>query len=407
VKLCKAEVISIGDEIVSGQRLDTNSQWISQKLADIGITVCFHSSVGDDLADHIEVLQHAMSRADIVVMTGGLGPTADDLTRQAIANAVGAPLKMVPTELQRIETIFRQAGRIMPPTNQLQAFFPDGSVIIPNPEGTAGGIDLTVNLKDRVVNMIALPGVPAEMKQMWSESVDQRLKEVTQTASTFHFHTLHCFGAGESTIEGMLPNLIQRGRDPKVGITASHATISLRVSTRGDSLADCREKMQPTIDLIRNHLQDLVFGENQETLADVVLKMLEQRDLTLAVADIGLNGEVETQLQKSLSDRATSDSPLLDRLKGYQVVHGLDSDNSLEKIAQQIRQQFQTDVGLAIGWIDRDQWRIENGQSNFQVSIVDQQHSCTESHRYWGHSQWRDERAGKQVLNQLRLFLKR
>jgi nicotinamide-nucleotide amidase len=398
VDLWKAEVIAIGDEIVSGQRLDTNSQWISQRLGEIGVTVHYHSSVGDDLPDHIAILQQAISRADIIVMTGGLGPTADDLTRQAIASALGLDLEPIADELDRIEKIFQSSGRTMPVSNQLQAYFPKGSTIIPNPEGTAAGIDLTMQgTRCKPVRLIALPGVPAEMKQMWSQTVTDRLKAFTQTESTFHYHTLNCFGAGESTIEAMLPDLIQRGRDPKVGITASHATISLRVSTRGTSLIDCQQKMQPTLDLIRNHLKELVFGENQETLADVVLKLLHQQNRTVAIADIGLNGEVESQLQKSQVEGSA--------VKGCQVLHLLDAEHPLEKIAHQIRSQFQANIGLAIGQIDRNPLQIENGQSRFQVAIVDQQNSLTESHRYWGHSDWRDERAGKQVLNQLRLFI--
>lgn len=394
----KAEVIAVGDEIVSGQRLDTNSQWISQRLGELGITVHYHTSVGDDLSDHVSILQQAIGRADIIVMTGGLGPTADDLTRHAIADACGLQLELMTGELERIEKIFQRSGRAMPASNRAQAYFPQNSSIVPNPEGTAAGIDLKMeSATGGAVRLVALPGVPAEMKQMWCQTVAERLKDFTQTESTFHYHTLNCFGAGESTIEAMLPDLIQRGRDPKVGITASHATISLRVSTRGSSLIDCQQKMQPTIDLIRNHLKELVFGQDQETLADVVLILLQQRNLKLAVADIGLQGEVESQFQRSTVDA----SPVV----GYQVLHGLSDEHSLDKIAHQIRSQFQADIGLAIGWVDRDPMQIENGISMFQVAIVTSGLSSTESHRFWGHSDWREERAGKQVLNQLRLFI--
>lgn len=393
-------MIAIGDELISGQRLDTNSQWLSQQLGNLGIDVRFHTSVGDDLEDHVAVIQQAISRVDILLLTGGLGPTADDLTRLAIARATNLELNVVESEIQRIEQIFSRSGRTMPPRNRLQAYFPTGAKIVPNPEGTAAGIDLMIrNEPNRKVRIIALPGVPAEMKQMWHQTVETELKRFTQSESFYFFHTLHCFGAGESSIEMMLPDLVQRGRDPKVGITASHATITLRVSTRDRTLGNCQQKIQPTLDTIRKCLGDLIFGENGETLGDVVARQLNEKNLSLAIADAGLNGEVERQL----SNQPVSPSVL----KGYKVLHGLDHNYPLPSIAQQIREQYEADFGLAIGWVDRDHESVANGKSCFSVAIVGPDTCDEQTHQYWGHSTWRDERAGKQVLNQFRLFLQR
>ena len=142
--LMRAEIISIGDELTSGQRLDTNSQWLSQRLGELGIPVVFHTTVADDLDANIEVFRTAIGRADIVVSTGGLGPTADDLTRDAIAAAAGVELVEDAAAMEHIKNLFARRKREMPERNKLQALFPRGSQVIPNPEGTAPGIDFTI-----------------------------------------------------------------------------------------------------------------------------------------------------------------------------------------------------------------------------------------------------------------------
>ncbi len=392
-----AEVMSIGDEIVSGQRLDTNSQWLSHCLGDLGIDVRFHSSVGDDLSDQVAALKIAIERSDIVVMTGGLGPTADDLTRQAIAQTAGVELEFSMAEFKKIENMFRRSGRAMPESNQLQAWFPCGSQIIPNPEGTAPGINLSIQ-RDHPspCRVFALPGVPAEMKQMWSATVLPELNKFAPTDSTYHHYSLHCFGAGESTIESMLPNLVQRGRDPKVGITASAATITLRVSTREKTKAACLEKMRPTIDLIRNCLDDLIFGENDQSLADVVMDLLRRQNLTVAIADCGLNGEIAGEFSVSRGI-----------LKGHHVFAADQNPHktNIAELAESIRREFDAAIGIAIGYINSDESVVALGKSTFEMAIAGSNGSHLFSHRYGGHSEIRQQRAVKQVLNQLRLYL--
>ena len=138
----QAEIIALGDELTCGQRLDTNSQWLSQQLGDCGIRVLFHTTVGDDLDAGCEVFRQAIGRADVIVSTGGLGPTADDLTRECIAHACGVDLVCDEAALDHIRTLFARRGREMPERNEVQAMFPRGSRVIPNPHGTAPGIDM-------------------------------------------------------------------------------------------------------------------------------------------------------------------------------------------------------------------------------------------------------------------------
>ena len=225
-----AEVVAIGDELTSGQRLDTNSQWLSQQLGDLGIQTLYHSTVGDDLDANARVFREAAERADLVISTGGLGPTADDLTRVAIARCFDRPLEFHAEVLETIRELFRRRGREMPERNRVQAEFPQGSTVVDNPQGSAPGFWLTLarpTLGD--CHLVALPGVPAEMKEMWHQSLAPRLTQLLGADRQIIAHkTIHCFGAGESDVEQMLPDIVRRGRIPSVGITASRATITLR-----------------------------------------------------------------------------------------------------------------------------------------------------------------------------------
>ena len=292
----QAEIISIGDELTSGQRLDTNTQWLAQRLSDLGIHVLAHSTISDDMEINVATFRTAAQRADFILCTGGLGPTKDDLTREALAAAFNLPLETYPDALAHIEKLFQARQRPMPERNKVQALFPRGSRIIPNPHGTAPGIDLSIarsndsSIADaqHVARFFALPGVPAEMKQMWEETVLPRLiSECGAGKRQIRYATLKCFGIGESEVEVRMPDLIARDRTPRVGITASRATITLRIAAEGESLEDCKQIMAPTIDEIRQRLGDIVYSDIDEELPDTLIKMLQQREQSVATIEYG------------------------------------------------------------------------------------------------------------------------
>jgi nicotinamide-nucleotide amidase len=296
----RAEVISIGDELTSGQRLDTNSQWLSQRLGEIGIPVLFHTTVGDDLEANIAVFRAAIDRADVVVCTGGLGPTADDLTRDALAAAAGVELYEDAAALAHIQNLFARRKRAMPERNILQALFPRGSRVVPNPEGTAPGIDFSVSRNGRPpCRVFALPGVPAEMVTMWNESVGPALAADRPSSRVICHRRIKCFGVGESDLEAMLPDMIRREREPLVGITVHGATITLRITTSGPNEVVCREAMEPTVAEILSHLGVLVFGEEDDELEHAVLRLLEERGKTLGVAEWATDGLVSRWLAEA------------------------------------------------------------------------------------------------------------
>jgi nicotinamide-nucleotide amidase len=254
---------------------------LSRELEDHGVSVRYHTSVEDKLEPMVDVLRIAMNRVDLIIWTGGLGPTADDLTRQAFADAAGVPLVEDAGSLRQMQEIFERRGTAMSPHFRAQAFQPQGAVPIRNPRGTAPGIDFILKRtppipKGRlgVIRMLAYPGVPAEMHEMWHDTGRQTIitmhEELEGKRHIIQSRSIHSFGLGESQVESMLPGLTARDHIPKVGITATQATITLRIVAEGESETECHQLMEPTAKRIYDTLGTRIFGEGEDTLAKVV-----------------------------------------------------------------------------------------------------------------------------------------
>jgi nicotinamide-nucleotide amidase len=360
--LLRAEVIAIGDELTTGQRLDTNSRWLSAELATIGIPVAFHTTAPDTLEAGIEAFRVATGRADFVLATGGLGPTADDLTRDVLAALGGAPLELDAAALAAVESRFARRSAPMPASNRRQAMFPRGSRIIPNPDGTAPGIDLDIVASGRRSRVFALPGVPAEMRTMWQASVLPALLAALPDRGTIVQRRIKCYGAGESAIEAMLPDLVRRGRDPLVGITAHEATITLRIAARGRDEADCRARIATTEATIRDCLGPLVFGAEDDEVEDAALRALASAGRSLAVVEVGTAGRVAALLasaQALLRPAAEAGgfraglvlAPGAEppAFLGVDRSPGPDGRPPAATVAARAREAFGTDLGLAVG----------------------------------------------------------
>ncbi len=413
----QAEIIALGDELTSGQRLDTNSQWLSQQLADVGIPALFHTTVSDDLEAGTEAFRLAIGRADVILSTGGLGPTADDLTRECIAAACGVDLLQDDSALEHIRALFARRGREMPAQNAVQAMFPRGSRVIPNPHGTAPGIDLDVTRSDRTsARIFALPGVPAEMRDMWRASVQSALEAMTSPRRRVIRHrSIHCFGAGESAIEAMLPDLIRRGRVPAVGITASKATITLRITAEGATPEACHEAMQPTADTIYRCLGNLIFGEDGDALQDVLVRVLRERGQTLATVEYGSGGALAEWLSQADPDGRVFRGGLVlrDPALGAGLLASLSRAGEAEPsvsgidvpmLAVRLRAIFQTDYVLALGpfpTIDAS----APSPPPVHIAVADSAAVRTHSTPYAGHPDILLARTVKEALNFTRLTL--
>lgn len=289
----KAEIIAIGSELVSGERLDTNSQWLSQELLRLGIPVVAHTSVGDDLNLDLDALRAAMARADLVVTSGGLGPTQDDLTREVLAAVAGVPLIEDPASLAAIEALFARRNRTMSPRNRVQALLPQGAEAIPNAIGTAPGLWMTV----RGTTIVCLPGVPEELKRMWAGEVVPRLKAQGAGDRVFIHHVVNLFGRGESDVEADALDLTVRGRRPEVGITAHDATITLRVTCDGPDEAGAGAEIEPTLLLIRQRFAELIVGEVEgHDVPEALAEELSRTGKTLALAESCTGGLAASRL---------------------------------------------------------------------------------------------------------------
>lgn len=411
-----AEVISIGDELTSGQRLDTNSQWLSERLAEVGIRVLYHTTVADDMAANLRVFREAAERADVVVASGGLGPTADDLTREVLAALAGTELELHQDIVEQIRALFARFGREMPEKNTVQALFPAGSRVIPNPTGTAPGIALDVPRAGREpCHLFALPGVPAEMFRMWAETVGPELARICGAPQVIRHRRIKCFGLSESELEGRLPDLIRRGRTPTVGITVSAATITLRITAQGASDAECQAAMEPTVKTIYDCLGNVVFGEEEDELEDAVARLLERRGLTLATAEWGTGGLVAHRLldaklgtENFLGGIVAPNQLALARLLNVPpdlvARHSPVSGEVVEAMASGCRQVWNTDLALAVSQFPVAAKKDTAPQRLF-LALASGSEVTVRSVPHFGTPDILKIRAAKQALNMVRLFL--
>ena len=347
-----AEIIAIGDELTSGQRLDTNSQWLSRELGLLGIPVGYHTTACDTLAAGVHAFRIAARRAQVVVATGGLGPTADDLTRDVLSELSGQRLVLSQQALEVIASRFLTRHAVMPESNRRQAMFPEGSSLIENPDGTAPGIKMVLPAADGwgegVGSVVyALPGVPAEMRRMWDETVSGDLKQVAGKNRVLRHRRLKCFGAGESAIEEMLPGIIERGRDPTVGITAHEATITLRISAWADNDDSCLEKITTTENLIRETLGQLVYGEEDDEVEDAAAAALLAGSGSLATVEAGTAGRVASLFAQAADRRNDASQPFF---CGGLVLPGLPRERpELIAAAKDVARSHNASVGMSVG----------------------------------------------------------
>jgi nicotinamide-nucleotide amidase len=394
-----AEVIGIGDELTSGLRLDTNSPWLSERLGDIGVPVKYHTTVADDLAANVRVFREALARAEILVVSGGLGPTADDLTRQALAEAVGVPLVQDLSALEHIKSLYARRKREMPPANVIQSYFPQGSVVVPNPHGTAPGIDLTVPRANGTQSRVfCLPGVPAEMKEMWQQTVRPAILATQSEPREIRHKRVKCFGVGESDLEAMLPDLIRRGREPSVGITVHRATITLRISALSRSQAESDAMMQPTLDTIHSCLGDLVYGYEDDELQHAVAKKLVSQGLSLATLECGTGGLIAHWLSELPNANAF--------YRGGEVLRPQPHASAplgttlLTQLAQQVRDKFAVDYVLTIG-----PFPTEPNAEEVTMLVTTATDTTAATIPYTGHPDILKDRIAKSGLNLLRKTL--
>ncbi len=274
-----AVILSVGDELILGQTVDTNSAWLSAQLVLQGVMVAYHKTVADDQAVIAAAIREAAAAVPLVIVTGGLGPTADDLTRQALADVVGKPLDLHPPSLERIRAFFKSLGREMPATNRIQAMVPRGCEMLENDWGTAPGLKVRTGR----ATVFAFPGVPREMEPMYGRHVLPTLAR--KSGRTLLTETVRTFGLGESLVAEKLGDLMKRDRNPTVGTTVSGGIVSVRIRSDFPDAGPARLQLDRTVEAVETRLGSLVFGRGAETLPAVVGRRLRETGRTVATAE--------------------------------------------------------------------------------------------------------------------------
>lgn len=310
-----AEIITIGTELLLGEIQDTNSKYLARVLRDIGVDLYRISTVGDNVNRITATITEALTRADIVITTGGLGPTVDDPTRQAVADAVNVGLIYQPDLWETIIDRFKRFNRYPTENNKRQAFIPAGSIVINNEVGTAPAFSIEVSEKC----VISLPGVPREMEFLIQEFVLDYLKSRYHLQDTIiHAKVLHTISLGESSIDEIIGEL-ETLTNPTVGLLAHPGQTDIRVTAKAESTSKAEEMISPIVKELYDKLGNYVYGEDGQTIQDAVAQILKNKDLHLVIIECGLSSEISNRIKPIIPDRIIGEyldfQPSVDAIK--------------------------------------------------------------------------------------------
>jgi nicotinamide-nucleotide amidase len=409
--MIKASIVSIGNELLSGETVNTNAAHLSAELLTIGIPVATSYAIGDEIDQIVLAFERACTDADIVLVTGGLGPTDDDLTRQAMAKFLGVELQLHDDLLEKIERFFAGRALPMPERNKIQAYIPAGAGALPN-VGTAPGL----RAESRGKLFFALPGVPMEMERMFTESVAPELKRLAGGQAVV-VRKLRCFGAGESSIAELLGDGMQRGRNPLINCTVSSGVITLHIVASARDKQEAERMVQKDEESLRGVLGELVFGTADQTLAQVVGEELVRQGKTLALAESctgGLLAKLVTDIPGAsryftggwvtYSDEAKTAE--LGVPAGLIERYGAVSEQAAEAMARGARRKARTDFAIGITGIAGPTGATEQKPVGLVYISVDSGTGCESQRFVFTHDRWFTRlRAAQTALNMLRLKL--
>lgn len=290
----RIEVICTGDEVLTGKIVNTNFSYISQKLEDFGLSLTWETTVGDDREDLLLAFQLAGSRADAVIVNGGLGPTVDDLSQEIAAKAAGVELVLSEEWLARMETYFARRSRVMPPNNRKQAMLPAGGEVIDNPIGTACGFAVDIGK----ARFFFTPGVPREMRRMLEEQVIPRLLAKSGMQTAVYLKRFHSYGIGESHADTLLAGVTDLAPDGsvKLGFRAHYPQLETKLTVRGRDMDDIRSRLGPCEAEVRKRFGNFILAEDERTLEGVVLSELEKRAGTLTLVETFTSGQIAARI---------------------------------------------------------------------------------------------------------------
>ena len=286
----RAEIITVGTEILLGDIVNTNSQFLAKELANLGIEVYYQGTVGDNEDRLLESLEESLNRSDMVITTGGLGPTKDDLTKETAAKLFNQELVFHEESWREIEAYFNKLGKVPTENNKKQAYFPKEAIVLKNNNGTAPGAILKKDNK----TIIVLPGPPREMKPMFEEHVKPYLQYLTDDILVSK--TLRFYGIGESSLENAIIDIINEQSNPTIAPYAKDTEVTLRITAKAISEEVAMDLINPVIDKIEDRVGQYIYSQGESTLEDTVAEMLVNKNLTISVAESCTGGMVSSNL---------------------------------------------------------------------------------------------------------------
>jgi nicotinamide-nucleotide amidase len=402
-----ASIVTIGNEILAGLTVDTNAAFLAKELQNISIPVISSYTVGDEIDSIVQKLELASSDADIIIITGGLGPTDDDITRQAFAKFLGVELELREEILKKIQDYFESRNFQMPERNKIQAYIPAGAKALAN-IGTAPGIMTELNGK----LYIALPGVPIEAQRMF-ESIVPELKQFGGSQAIV-VRRLKCFGAGESAIAELLGDMMQRGRNPLINCTVHTGIITLHIVATAHDEETAQKMCEKDEKILRNKLGELVYGTADQTLAEVVSEKLTHQKKTIATAESCTGG----LLAKLLTDipgatnyftygwiAYSNDSKISELGVPIDLIerHGAVSEQVAETMAKGARKKARADFAIGITGIAGPTGGTEQKPIGLVYICIDYHGGCeTKKYIFSFNRPFIRLRAAQTALNMLR-----
>ncbi len=408
----RAEIIATGTELLAGGVLDTNSLFLSEELLPLGIETAFKSVVGDSEKDMEEALRRAMDRAEVVIVTGGLGPTEDDITRKVVAKIVKKRLVLHEDALKAIHARLAGRGRDVVVANDRQALIPTGARLLRNPAGIAPGFFLD----EEKVFLAVLPGVPHEMRAMFSAELRPALEERARGKLFIRRRVLHTCGVSESGVNQAIQDILRRG-EPTVGLTAKEAGVDIRIISHQTSAEQAQAAVDRTDAAIREKLGDAVYATDGQAMEEVVGALLKQRRLTIAVAESctgGLIGALITNISGSseyfergaVTYSNAAKTEMLGVPADLIAGHGAVSAEVAAAMAQGIRAAAKTDIGLsATGIAGPGGGSQQKPVGLVFTALATSQGVKTAEHRFLGGREHIRSRAAQMALDMVRRYL--
>lgn len=341
----RVEILCTGDEILTGKTINTNYSHMARRLGDLGLTVHWGTTVGDDRASLLQAFRQAGKRADAVIVNGGLGPTVDDLSQEVAAEACGVELVLSDYWMTRMTESYARRGRVMPPNNRKQAMLPANAEFIDNPIGTACGFAVTIGK----ARFFFTPGVPREMRRMLDEQVIPRLLKLGGITGVTRLKRFHSFGIGESRADNMLADMevFKNGGDIKLGFQAHYPQLETKLAVRGENEADLLARLAPVEAEVRKRLGNFVIAEDDQTLEGVILATLLERGHTLSTAEMFSGGHLAARLAPLVGAERAFRRGIVARDPGELGINGVSTEAAVS-VGRNLRKESGASHALAL-----------------------------------------------------------